>query len=37
MDAVVKNLSLGAGPDVERPSLQEAEDAVRHIDRLGGR
>lgn len=31
MDAVVKNLSLGAGPDVERPSLQEAEDAVRTL------
>ncbi len=31
MDAIVKNLSLGAGPDVERPSLQEAEDAVRTL------
>ena len=31
MDAVVKNLSLGAGPEVERPSLQEAEDAVRTL------
>jgi len=31
MDAVVKNLSLGTGPDVERPSLQEAEDAVRTL------
>ena len=31
MDAVVKNLSLGAGPDIERPSLQEAEDAVRTL------
>ena len=28
MDAVVKNLSLGAGPEIERPSLQEAEDAM---------
>ena len=31
MDAVVKNLSLGAGPEIERPSLQEAEDAVRTL------
>lgn len=31
MDAVVKNLSLGAGPKIERPSLQEAEDAVRTL------
>lgn len=31
MDAIVKNLSLGAGPEIERPSLQEAEDAVRTL------
>ena len=31
MDAVVKNFPLGKGPDIERPSVEEAEAAVRTL------
>ncbi len=31
MDAVVKNFPLGRGPEIERPSLEEAEAAVRTL------
>ncbi len=31
MDAIVKNFPLGTGTQVERPSLEEAEEAVRTL------
>lgn len=31
MDAIVKNFPLGKGPDIERPSREEAEAAVRTL------